>query len=113
MFMGVTPLSMCGWLLIFVVDIPHALLNQPLHHGVERDPALRLARDSCNRRRLSPYLHLLLGVALGDLLAGGGIQELVAHADDPYAGRRGGIDRARDRARRGTAAVVAEQADEG
>src|SRR6185369_907313 len=73
--------------LVLVVDVPHGFLDQPLHHGVERDPALLRLRDAEHRRGSRADLHLLLRIAIGDLLGGLGVDDLVTHADDPHSTR--------------------------
>ena len=60
--------------------------------------------------------HLLLGVALRDLLGRLGVDDLVAHADDPHAARFARVHRAdgraADRARLRAAARAAEHAEQ-
>src|SRR5205085_4684131 len=72
--------------LVFAVDFPYRLLHQPLHHRVEGQAALLRLGHAHHRARLGADLHLLLGVALRELLGGLGVDDLVAHADHPHAG---------------------------
>src|SRR5688572_8176959 len=97
-------------LLVLVVDFPHGLLDQALHHGVERHAALLRRGDPENRCRGGAHFHFFLGIALCHLLGGFRIHDLVAHADDPDAARVLGPDRAHRGAARGGAARAAEYA---
>src|SRR6185503_21028649 len=102
-------------LLVLAVDLPDRLLHEALHHRVERHAAFLRLRNAEHRRRLRADLHLLLGVALRDLLGRLGVDDLVAHADDPHAGGLAGMHRAdsrmTDRARARAAKRPAERAE--
>src|SRR5438105_15812746 len=95
-----------GALLVFGVDVPHRRLHQALHHGVQPDAALRALRHAHHARRIGADFHLQLLVTLGHLLGGAGVHDLVAHADQPDAGRLARLHRAGDLAR-GVAAHAA------
>src|SRR6187551_1521839 len=83
-----------GGSLVAGVDFPDRLLDQALHHRVEAHAALLALRHAEDRACLRADLHLLLGVAGRDLLGRLGVDDLVAHADDPHAGRLAGLHRA-------------------
>src|SRR5580698_2540898 len=66
-----------------VVDIP---LNEPLHHGVQGEAALRARGDTGYRGGFAAHFHLQFVVSGGHLFRRGGIQDLVAHPYDPNTG---------------------------
>src|SRR5438128_12021715 len=73
--------------LVLAVDVPHRLLHEALDHGVERHAALLRLVHPERARRGRTELHLFLGIARGDLPGRLGVDDLVAHPDDPDAGR--------------------------
>ena len=97
---------------VLVVDFPDALLHEALHHRVEAHAALLRLRHAEHRLGRGADLHLLLGVALRDLLGRLGVDDLVAHADQPDAGRFARVHRADRRAADRARARTAERAGE-
>src|SRR4030095_7479993 len=92
------PRPLLASLLVFVIDFPDALLHEALHHRVETYAALLRLRDAEHRLRRGAHFHLLLGVALRDLLGRLGVDDLVAHADEPDTGRFARVHRSDRRA---------------
>src|SRR6185503_4980534 len=99
-------------LLVLRVNLPHGLLHEALHHRVETDAALGALRHSHDRARLGTDLHFFLGVSLRDLLGRRRIHDLVAHADQPDAGRFPGLHGSGDRPGRSPASSAAQDAEQ-
>src|SRR6266404_3677709 len=95
--------------LVLVVDFPHRFLHEALDHGVERYATLLRLVDAERARGRRADLHLLFGVAGGDLLGRLCVDDLVAHADDPDAGGFVRVHRTDGRAAYRGAAPAAER----
>src|SRR5204863_102654 len=89
---------------------PDGFLHEPLYHRIQPDTALLRLRDTQHRLRRRAYFHFFFGISVPDLLGRFGVDDLVAHADEPDAGRFIRVHGPDRRAANGAGARAAQRA---
>ena len=72
-------------LLVFEINVVNGGLYQALHHGIEANAARGLLRNPQHTAALGTNFHLQFLVAGSFLLGGVGVDDFVAHTNQPNA----------------------------